>query len=249
MKYPLITPKYYFSLFSEVFNFIKSPTLEKNQEKSTKTKIYDAIGLYILKLVLLIPVVLFFAFVYDPKNVQSISMSERFSPLVLLLVGGIILPFFEELTFRLSLRFKPIYFVVSSTVLTYYLLTKFVFFTKISAVDDSFMTRVGLAMIVGLALLPLVNIKLIKDKLTRFWSSNFRAIYYLSCLFFAWGHITKYELNLTNVLLLPILTLPQLTSALMYGYLRISFGFKYPLLFHMFTNLLALSLSLLPFSD
>ncbi|SHJ28063.1 CPBP family glutamic-type intramembrane protease [Aquimarina spongiae] len=249
MKYPLIKPKYYFSLFSEVFSFIKKPTLEKNYEKSTKTKIYDAIGLYILKLVFLIPVVLFFALVYDPVNVQSASMSERFSPLVLLLVGGIILPFFEELTFRLSLRFKPIYFVLSSTVLTYYILTKFVFFTKISAVDDTFITRVMLSSIVGLVLFPIVNVQWLKDKLTGFWSSNFRTIYYLSCLFFAWGHITKYELNVTNVLLLPILTLPQLMSALMYGYLRISFGFKYPLLFHMFTNLLALSLSLLPFSD
>ena len=67
MKYPLITPRYYFSLFGEIFNFIKSPSLEKNLEKSTKTKIYDAIGLYILKLVLLIPVVLFLLLYMIPR--------------------------------------------------------------------------------------------------------------------------------------------------------------------------------------
>ncbi|MCK8520421.1 CPBP family glutamic-type intramembrane protease [Aquimarina sp. D1M17] len=249
MNYPLIKPKYYYSLWREVVNFVKKPNTVKNLEKSTRIKIYDTIGLYILKLILLIPVVLFFALVYNPENVQSVSMAERFSPPILLLVGGIILPFFEELTFRLSLRFKPTYFVVSSIVLSYYILTKFVFFTKISAVDDSFMMRVAISIAIGLVLFPIVNIKQVKDTLAQFWSTNFRAIYYLSCVFFAWAHITKYEVNLTNVLLLPILTLPQLMSALLYGYLRISFGFKYPLLFHMFTNLLALSLSLLPFGD
>ncbi|EZH74085.1 hypothetical protein ATO12_14515 [Aquimarina atlantica] len=249
MRYPLITPKYYFTLFKELIGFIKKPKYENNLEKSVTLKIYDTIGLYFLKFMLLIPVILFFALVYDPENVQKANMLERFSPLVLLVVGGIILPLIEEVAFRLSLKFKPIYIALSSSVFSYYALTKIVFQTKISAIDESFMIRVVIAIALGLLLYPVVNSTSIKERLANFWRTHFRSIYYISCVCFAWIHITKYELNLTNILLLPILTLPQLMSALIYGYIRTSFGFKYPLFFHMSSNLLAISLSLLPFTD
>ncbi|WP_299315960.1 hypothetical protein [uncultured Aquimarina sp.] len=249
MKYPLIKPKYYFSLFKEIAGFIKKPRIEKNLEKSVKFKIYDTIGLYFLKLVFLIPVVLFFAIVYDPENIQKGNMSERFTPLVFLLVGGVILPFIEEVAFRLSLRFKPIYLVLSSSVLCYYILTKFLFHTKISVIDESFSTRIVISIFLGVAFYLVINIKSVNEKLIKFWSVHFRNIYYISCIFFAWIHLSKYELNWYNILLLPILTLPQLMSALIYGYIRISFGFQYPLFFHMSNNLIGVGLSFLPFTD
>lgn len=249
MNYPLITPKYYVSLFNELIGFIRRPSLEEAMDKSTWQKVYDTIGLYLLKFVLLLPVVLFFAFVYDPQNVQHGKLSERFVPWALLLVGGFILPFVEEIAFRLSLRFKPGYLALSLSVISYYILTKLVYHTNISLVDESFLYRVGISIGIGLFLYPLITRNTIRGLLAAFWSQHFRAIYYTTCLFFAWVHITKYELNLTNLLLLPILTLPQLLSALIYGYIRVSFGFLYPLIFHIATNLLAIGLSLLPFAD
>lgn len=249
MNYPLIRPKYYFSLFIQILAFIKKPHNRRDLEKSTRTKVYDTIGLYIIKLVLLIPIVLFFALIYDPENIQSASMADRFSPLVLILVGGIVLPFLEEVAFRLSLQFKPIYASFSLSVLSYYFLTKAVFFTKMSAVDDSFLIRILVSVLVGFTLYPIVKMDSIRVRLITFWNTHFRSICYVSCLIFAWMHISKYELSWVNILLLPLLTLPQLMSALIYGYIRISFGFQYPLLFHISNNFVAISLSLLPFSD
>jgi hypothetical protein len=245
----LIKPKYYFSIFKEIVSFIVNPKIEKNLEKSVKFKIYDTIGLYFLKLIFLIPVVLFFAIVYDPENIQKGNMSERFTPLIFLLVGGVILPFVEEVAFRLSLRFKPIYLALSSSVLCYNILTKFVFHTKISAIDESFLVRIIISFFLGIVLYSVINIKSLSEKLIKFWNIHFRSIYYISCVFFAWMHISKYELNWTNILLLPILTLPQLMSALIYGYIRVSFGFQYPLFFHMSNNLIGVGLSFLPFTD
>ena len=184
MNYPLIKPNYYFSLFKEIVSFVRKPKNEKNLEKTTKFKIYDTIGLYFLKIVLLIPLVLFFALVYDPENIQGGNMSERFTPLVLLLVGGIILPLIEEVAFRLSLRFKPYYLALSSAVFSYYVLTKVVFDTKISAVDESFMMRMGLSVLVGIILYPIVNIKSLKRQLTKFWTRHFSSIYYITCFNF-----------------------------------------------------------------
>ena len=249
MKYPLIKLKYYIVLFKDIVGFIKTPKNEADLEKSTKFKIYDTIGLYILKLVCLIPVFLLFAFIEDPKNLTSASMSERFSPLVFLLVGGFILPLLEEIEFRLSLKFRPVFLALSLSGLMYTFLTKAIYHTKISMVDESFIWRVVLAITFGVLIFPLINISPVKQRLTQFWSNHFRAIYYLVCIVFAWMHISKYELNWVNILLLPILTLPQLMSAIISGYTRVRFGFEYPLLFHMSTNVLAVGLSLLSNSD
>lgn len=249
MQYPLIKPKYYVSLFNDIIGFIKKPKNEENLEKSVKFKIYDTIGLFILKLIFLIPLFLFFGLVYDPENVGISNISERFTPLLFLLLGGVIFPFIEEVAFRLSLKFNPKYFALTSGVLTFYILTKLIFNTKMSVIDESFVIRIVTSILIGVIVYPIVNIERFKEKLAVFWKSHFRSIYYISCLIFAWIHITMYEVNLINILLLPILTLPQLLDAITLGYIRVSFGFKYPLFFHMSNNLIGIGLSFLPFTD
>ena len=249
MNYLLFRPKYYVSLFKDVINFIKTPHNKPDLEKSVNLKVCDTIGLFILKMILLIPLIFFFALVYDPENIQSSSMTDRFSPIALLLIGGFILPLVEEVAFRLSLIFNSIYLSLSSTILMYYFLTKAIFYTKISAVDDSFILRVSISIFFGVLIFLILNIKMVKEKVAEFWSSHFRSIYYISCLIFAWIHISKYEFIWINILLLPILTLPQLLSAIIYGYTRVSFGFRYPLLLHITMNSVAVGLSLLPSSD
>lgn len=243
MEYPLVKPRYYLSLLKELIAFLKAPHVRRAQEKSAKQKIYDTLGLMVLKMVFLIPVILFFALVYDPENVQKENMSERFSFLGLLFVGGVVLPLVEEVAFRLSLKYRPVYMALSSGVLSYYILTKAVFHTKISATDESFVVRVCIALAVGLLIFILSKVDRINRVLAGFWESNFKAIFYTACLVFAFIHISKYELVWLNVLLLPILTLPQLFSAIIYGYTRVAFGFRYPLLLHMSMNSLAIGLS------
>lgn len=122
--YPLIKPKYYKSLIIDLANFIKHPINKQSIEKSTKHKIYDTIGLFFIKLIFSISVASLLQLAYESENQTSVSMSERFGPLALLLVGGMILPIFEEITFRLSLKFKPIYLALTSGTFTYYIMTK-----------------------------------------------------------------------------------------------------------------------------
>ena len=249
MKYPFIQPKYYYLLFQDITGFIKQPLNTKVNDKSTKFKVYDTIGLFILKMFFLVPISIFVGLIHDPENLTKISMAERFSPLILFLVAVIILPIIEEICFRLSLIFKPIYLVLSSGVFTYYLLSKAVFSTKVSSVDETFLTRLILSIGLALLLYPILNLKSINQKLTKIWSNRFREIYYISCLSFAWIHIFNYELSWINLVFLPLITLPQLMSAIISGYTRVAFGFKYPLIFHMVTNLIAVSISFLPFTD
>ncbi len=247
MTYPFIKPKYYYSLAKDLFKFIKQPLSADVNTKSVKNKVHDTIGLFFIKILFSITVASIISLFYEPENLTNISMSERFSPLILLFVGGIILPTLEEVFFRLSLKFKPIYLAVSSGVCSYYILTKLIFSTKLSMIDESFIYRVSIAILVIIFVFFIANKKAISASLSIFWKNNFRYIYYASCITFAWMHILNFELNFTNLLLLPILTLPQLFSATIAGYTRIAFGFKYPLFVHMATNLLFIALSFIPF--
>ncbi len=249
MDYLLLRPQYYISLFKDILKFVKSPHNQPDLEKPLKLKICDTLGLFILKLILLIPVLFFFALIYDPENIQSANMAERFSPIALLIIGGLVLPLIEEIAFRLSLIYHSIYLSLSSSALMYYFLTKAIFQTKISAADESFLLRVSLSVGLGIIIFMILNNKIVSKKVANFWSSNFKYIFYFSSLIFAWMHISKYEITWLNILLLPILTLPQLMSAIIYGYTRVSFGFRYPLILHITTNIIAIGLSLLPFSD
>ncbi|MTI21506.1 hypothetical protein E1176_10795 [Fulvivirga sp. RKSG066] len=67
MKYPLIKPKFYIGLFNELILFIKAPSNSPNHDKSNKEKVYDTIGLFILKMILLIPVMAFLLLFTIPK--------------------------------------------------------------------------------------------------------------------------------------------------------------------------------------
>ncbi|ARV09214.1 hypothetical protein BTO05_06000 [Winogradskyella sp. PC-19] len=243
---PLIKPKYYKSLLIDLANFVRRPIDKSSIEKSTAQKIYDTIGLFFIKIIFSITVASLLQLIYEPENLTSVSMSDRFGPLALLLVGGIILPIFEEITFRLSLKFSPINFALTSGTFTYYIMTKAVYKSRLSLVDDTFWYRIIVAVIILLIAFVLSNRSSIRQILEQFWKKHFRLIYYASCISFAWLHIFNFELNLTNLLLLPILTLPQLFSATIAGYTRVAFGLKYPVLLHMITNTLFLSLTLLP---
>ncbi len=246
MTYPFIKPKYYLYLLRDLINFIRHPYGKSVKEKSVKEKTYATIGLFFIKICLYLLIGSLLELVYQPKNLTSVSMSERFEPLLLLLIGGIILPIFEEIAFRLSLKFKPIYLALTAGTFTYYFLTKAVFRTKLSMVDETFWYRVSIGVLFMMMIYVIVRREKIKTSLSQVWNHNFRLIFYMSCIGFAWIHIFNFELNTTNLLLLPILTLPQLISATIAGYTRIAFGFRYPLLSHMATNLLVFSMSFIP---
>ncbi|SDW33542.1 CAAX protease self-immunity [Lutibacter oricola] len=246
MKLQLIKPKFYIQLFRELIGFIKQPKLEINDTKTVKTKVIETIGLFVIKMMATITIAIVLGLFYEPTNITDSKMAERFTPLIFVLVGGFVLPAFEEITFRLSLKFNVCYASLSITTITYYILTKAVFKTNLSLVDDSFYLRILYSIGIGVLSLIVLNFNSIKKRLNNYWNRNFRFIYYTSCILFAWLHIFNFELSILNLVLLPIITLPQLFSATIAGYTRVAFGFQYPLIIHMFTNTIFISLTFIP---
>lgn len=69
-----------------------------------------------------------------------------------------------------------------------------------------------------------------------YYKKSFRWIFYGFALAFGYMHIANYELNTTIWLLSPILVAPQIVLGLFLGYIRVTLGLIYSILFHAVYN-------------
>lgn len=230
-----LNPKHYFNEFKQLLNFVITPS-DSSGTLTTAQKIEGTWTMFVVKFILAIIVGVSIGIFYDAENKTTISMAERFSPIALLFVTIIALPLLEEVEFRLSLKFKPVFLALTLGALTYSILSKTIYTTKLSDINHYFMERVSYTLAVFLLAYPLFSFPKVKRVFARFWQNNFRWIFYGSCLAFAWVHIFNYELTLTHLLLTPLLTIDKLVSAMCYGYTRVNYGFLYSMAIHMFNN-------------
>ena len=252
MTFSLIRPAFYKTTLAELLKFVKAPHDTTGSVRSVRDNLRDTIGLFVIKLVLFVMIAVLMAAIsrfFDPENISLDNMTERFPPAMLFLVAGLALPLLEEVGFRLSLKFKPIYLAMSASVICYYFLTKVVFGTSNSVIDDSFALRAFTSIGVGLVLLPCLRLASVSKPLACFWVRKFRWIFYFSCASFAFVHLFNYELTPVNILLMPLITMPQIVSAVIYGYARVTLGFQYALLIHVINNVIFVLLSMLPDGD
>lgn len=124
MKPQLLNPKYYYSEFRELSKFVMSPVAHSHHELSFAQKVNGTWRLLVVKMVQAIVIGIVIGAIYDPVNKTTGSMAERISPAGLLMVGVFILPLLEEVAFRLSLKFKPIYLALTLGIFGYYISSK-----------------------------------------------------------------------------------------------------------------------------
>lgn len=242
---PTIHFRLYYTSILNFFQFLCSPKKVSSSDLSVGDKVLTTLFLFILKFCFSILIASIIGLFYEPQNLTDKSMSERFSPILYLIIGGMVLPVFEEVLFRLSLVFKPIYLSLTSACGMYYFLTKIIFASRLTMFDQTIYQRIGFSILFGVIVFLFLRNKNLIKKLHIFWSKKFYLIYYASAFVFAWLHILNFELTTTTLLLTPILTLPQLFSGLIAGYLRVKLGFCYPLLFHVLTNSILIGLDVL----
>jgi len=236
MSLKLLTPKHYYNEFKQLLKFVITPINTTNHALTISQKIKGAWTMFVVKFILAIIIGVSIGVFYDAENLTRSNMAERFSPIALLFVTVLILPLLEEVAFRLSLKFKPIFLALSLGILTYYFVSKGVYHTKLSDVYDHFIERCFISLGTLCVTYALFSITKIKNWLELFWNNNFKWIFYSLCFAFAWIHIFNYELSLEHLLLMPIITMDKLVSALCYGYTRVTYGFVYSLAIHMLNN-------------
>ena len=202
--------------YQDFLAFLKHPS---EQPDPIQTRQQKAKRLFSLLIIDMAAMIILMSIMYGVEKLGLID-SEKHAlkklmnqlPISSILLGGvIIIPFIEELIFRLYLRFK--YNYVAQSILL-------------------------LSSVAGAQ-----NKSKLEIFLKNFWSKNFKSIFYLSAILFAYVHIFNFEYSTTILLLSPILIAPQFVIGLFLGYLRM----KYNLVLGYFMHAIHNAIFLIPF--
>lgn len=234
-------PKLYYLKINEVISYVTNPKNEISNDLSIKDRIKDIIALYFIKVVTGFILIAVLKLLFNINNTAALAFIEKYHPLIVLFVGGLITPLFEEAIFRLSLTFKPIFLSISLGLLCL-LVSSQILDVGILKLDETIILRYSIGMAAGI----LTYYISIKNRLgiNNFWEIHFRWIYYFSAIAFGLVHFSNYDLNSNTVYLIPLLTLPHIIAGFLFGYVRIKHGFQYAIIFHSLNNMIALSVAL-----
>ena len=153
----------------------------------------------------------------------------------------IFFPIWEELVFRIGLRYRRFNLSLGLSFFAVYISRLIVIVLKIPRPIWLFSpdTLIGVLSIlipaVVLTILLWVTLSRIgDDKLESFYSRRYRFIFYLPLLVFALLHALNYEREVW--IFAPLLVIPQLALAAGFSYVRMKFGFQWTVAMHIFNN-------------
>jgi len=150
-----------------------------------------------------------------------------FSVMTTIVLGIILAPIYEEIIFRSLLKFTK-YNIILFVVTLIILLTILIFRSKIISIV--FLSTI-------LSILIIILLVFSRSKIDTFISSNFKYFYYASSLAFGLLHIFNFTGNVYLLLSFSlILTGPQIFLGFILGYIRINYGLRYSILFHIIVN-------------
>lgn len=237
MKFKLINPKYYLSKLSDVGHFIINPNAQLIENRTTIHKLTDLFIILFITLVISVPIHYLNNYLFHPKSSHVIfEMRQKLGPIYFFFFSVCLIPVIEESAYRLSLVFTPAFFTISFALFAHRIISRNIF--SVSPFDTNLypFVRLMFAFISALLFYLLINRKKTIEIIKIIWSKHFKWIFYGSSLLFAFMHLGNYKSSTQILLLAPILTLPQLFFGLTAGYMRIKYGFIYPVLLHALFN-------------
>jgi len=153
---------------------------------------------------------------------------RELSPLMTILTGILLAPFYEEVIFRSLLRFKwscILIFIPTAIALVAF-----------SIYRSKFVLPILLSIFV-LGLLIFLTI-FTRKRIESFIASKFKYFFYSSSIVFGLMHSFNFTGNIYLILTFSfILGGPQIVLGLILGYIRMNHGLKYSFLFHMVVNM------------
>ncbi len=168
------------------------------------------------------------------ENIGLERISHKFEGFSLLLVGVLVLPLLEELIFRLPLLFKPMNQVTSIVLGAYCIL--FISFRSYTGFGPWLCILYSMMVAIALGIVCYQTLKRHEQKAKSLFKKYYSLIFYFSVCSFGFLHITNYHVETYLLPFLFLLTLPQLISAFILGYLRIRYGLLYSYVLHGMVN-------------
>ncbi|RUT72820.1 CPBP family glutamic-type intramembrane protease [Ancylomarina longa] len=211
-----------------ILNYSKSPQPVGSFQK---WKSINFLKFYGLVFVLMIPLGIIYKLVSQGFGITYIALDGLSLEKKILLVI-VLAPLIEELILRLILKENKRNFYISSLVCFIYVLVNF------------YLGRWG-SLVIALSLLVLLitmTIAYTKEFLNFYSEKNYKYLYFGSILIFGLLHGHNFLFtNSYQMLLIPLLVLPQLLAGTLLSYIRVNYGIVYSIAFHAMVNMIALS--------
>ena len=163
----------------------------------------------------------FFSFVANPNNPQYPKISQK------------------EKIKNIFFYFFPIQFIICGIVLWYpvAIAEKLQLFNKLNSTADE--EDIFLTIISAVIIAPLIEEWLFRYPLgINRRKYYFKWLYYSLSVLFGLIHIFTYDFDHTHLPYIPFITMTQIVSGFIFGYIRIVYGFLYGILLHSLFNIL-----------
>lgn len=221
-------------MLRDFLSFLKKPDLS-GVVASTPHKLIRTFQLWSITLLfVLVSSSLIDQFIDLPEHDAFDQIIRDYGFAFFFLFAVVVGPFFEEVIFRLPMRFKSNYIIIGFVFLLSYSL--FLVNDILGDISDATATTIGGILLVILATGIYVIIRYQKQ-IAIGWRQKFPYVFYGYSILFGFVHIFNFEeVTLQLLLLSPLITLPQLFLGFGMGYVRIRYGFWYGYLFHTLNN-------------
>jgi hypothetical protein len=207
-------------MIERIINYCKQPIYNVEKEKISLKIFLKLYLIYILTAIFISLPIGLLAKLFDITN-NFKNYSWQF-----LVYGFTIAPILEEILFRLLLRpsKKKFYIFLGTNILWIIVLI----------ILHKYFAVIIISGIFSLALF-LIFFK-IRNKINLI--SKFRFLFYLSVGIFGFIHISNFEgITFLNFFIAPILVFPQLIMGFLNAYIRMIYGFRHAVFFHIFVNM------------
>lgn len=233
----LINPTYYFKKLKDISLFVIHSNGNYPENKTALIKLADLFVIALITLLFSVSLNCLTLYLLKPELSDSMDSFKEENGLVLFALLLIIIgPIREELWYRLSLKFEPVFLSVSFGVFCHQVISRQFYQVSFYNIEVYPFFRIALALVLGAFLFLVVSHRAIQPKLSSFFETHFKWIFWISCIAFAFSHHHYFASSTTNTLLMPILVLPQLILGFATSYMRLKYGFVYAILFHAIYN-------------
>lgn len=218
-----------------IFKFFLKPDQQSFAEQSNTDKLKFLLFLLVFEMPFMFAAVFLQQLLFRNGLVDSDNhfVNEFFrerdfmSSLIIILI----LPFIEELVFRLPLRYKKINFIpfiIFITLLTWVLLSETFYF--------SLALSIPLFVVITTFLILYIFNRRMAEIREIFLSSKYPFYFYTVVILFALSHLSNYSYSVSLLLFAPIVILPQFIGGFFMGFIRIKQGFIWGFFLHALHN-------------
>lgn len=187
-----------FSFFTDYLKFIYRPYLVKSQ-KSVHKKIFEILFIYLFYLILSTSISIAVYYFIDTPQRKDDNINLNFGYIFL---SCFFLPLIEEIVFRLSLIYSRRNLSFTAAGLFFLIINNFLKNRDIFIGENYYLIRIIFSIMISIliGIIFYFTSKKYERMLAYFFENNFRIIFYISSLIFAFLHVSNFEISLDKFL-------------------------------------------------